>query len=128
MRTLILAALLAAPLLSSCAGAVIGVGAGMIASKELLDNNTYVSNIDREVKQVWPVVKSYLSQASPDLVEIDEELRVAQARVDGSLITISVESYGVDRCIMKVAASRYAMSDGEMAGVVVDRIHQKLGL
>ena len=128
MRTLILAALVAVPLFSSCAGAVIGVGAGLIASQEMLDNSNFISNINMDVKQVWPVVKSYLSKSSPDVIEIDEELRIAQARVDGSLVTISVEAYGENRSVIRVAASRYAVSDGEMAGMVVDQLHQELGI
>lgn len=128
MRTLILAALVAVPLFSSCAGAVIGVGAGIVASQELLNNSTFVTNVNMDVKQVWPVVKSYLSKASPDVIEIDENLRIAQARVDGSLVTISVETYDVHRSVIRVAASRYAVTDGEMAEIVVDQLHQELGI
>jgi len=126
MRNLILASLLAMPLFSGCAAAVIGVGAGIVASQELLDNDTYVSHLNQDVKHVWPVVKTYLSDASPDLIEVDEALRVAQARIDGSLVTVSVEAYDIDRCIMKVGARRYGVNDGEMAGLVVERLHKRL--
>lgn len=127
MRNLILASLLTVPMLTGCAAAVIGVGAGIVASQELLDNDTYVSHINQDVKVVWPVVKTYLSETSPDLIEVDETLRVAQARIDGSLVTVSVEAYDIDRSVMRCTARKYGVNNGEIAGLVVDRIHKRLG-
>ena len=70
MRTTMLALFLALPFVSSCA--VAGVAAGVVVSQEVLDNNTYVSHIERDVSFVWPEVKIYLSEASLDLIEVDE--------------------------------------------------------
>jgi len=126
MRNLILASLLTLPLVSSCAAAVIGVGAGIVASQELLDNDTYVSHLNQDAKEVWPVVKAYLADASPDLIEFDDALRTAQARIDGSMVTVSVEAYDIDRSVMRVSAKKYGVTDGETAGLVMERIHKRL--
>ncbi len=125
MRTLILASICTLPLLSSCVAAV-AAGAGLIASQEILDNNTYVSHVQRDVSYVWPEVKTFLSDSSLDLVEIDEDLRVARARIDGAMVTVSVEAYDIDYCVLKVSAKKFAVNDGEMARVVMERIHRRL--
>ena len=126
MRTSILTALLALPLVSSCAAAVIGAGVGLMASQELLDNNTYISHIERDVSFVWPEVKLYLSETSLDLIEVDEELRTVEARIDGADVLASVEAWDIDRTIVRVQARKFGVNDGEMARVIMDRIHQRL--
>lgn len=124
MRTSILTALLALPLVSSCA--VIGAGVGIVASQELLDNNTYISTIERDVSFVWPEVKLYLSETSLDLIEVNEELRTVEARIDGADVLASVEAWDIDRTIVRVQARKFGVNDGEMARVIMDRIHQRL--
>jgi hypothetical protein len=106
--------------------AVAGVGAGVIASQELLDNNTYVAHFQKDVSFVWPEVKTFLSESSLDLIEIDEELRVARARIDGAMVTVSVEAYDIDQSVMRVSAKQFGVNDGEMAGVVTERIHRRM--
>jgi hypothetical protein len=125
MRTLILASLCTLPLVSSCA-ALVAAGAGVVVSQELLDNNTYVSHVQQDVSVVWPEVKTFLSDSSLDLVDIDEELRVAKARIDGAMVTVAVEAYDIDYSVLRVSAKQYGVNDGEMAGVVMERIHRRL--
>jgi hypothetical protein len=126
MRTSILTALLVLPLVSSCAAAVIGGAVGLVASQELLDNNTYISTIERDVSFVWPEVKLYLSETSLDLIQVNEELRTVQARIDGADVLASVEAWDIDRTIVRVQARKFGVNDGEMARVIMDRIHQRL--
>jgi len=126
MRKLILVSLLALPVLPSCAGLVVGGVAGIIASQELMDNNVYVTHIQKDVSFVWPEVKTYLSDSSLDLIEIDEELRVANAKIDGAMVTVSVEAYDIDHSVMKVAAKKFGVNDGEIAGLVTERINRRL--
>ena len=126
MRKLIPAVLLALPLLPSCAGLLIGAGVGLIASQELMDNNSYVTHIQKDVSYVWPEVKTYLSDSSLDLIEIDEELRVAKAKIDGAMVTVSVEAYDIDHSVMNVAAKKFGVTDGEMARIVTERINRRL--
>jgi hypothetical protein len=126
MRKLVLAASLLVPLLTGCAAAAIGVGAGVIASQEMLDNDTYVSYVNKDVRDVWPTVKSFLSDASLDIIEVDDEPRVAKAKIDGASVTVAVEAYDVDKSMMRVSARRFGVNDGEMAGIIMERIHRRL--
>ena len=126
IRTPALVALLALPLLSSCAAAVIGGVAGLVASQEMLDNNTYVSHVQRDVSFVWPEVKMYLSETSLDLIEPDEELRTVKARIDGADVLVAVEAWDIDNTIIRVQARKFGVNDGEMARVIMERIHQRL--
>ena len=71
MRIPIFALALTIPLaLSSCF--VAGAAAAVVVSQEMLDNNTYVSNINQDVKSVWPTVKVFMADTSLEMVEIDE--------------------------------------------------------
>lgn len=124
MRTTMIASLLALPLVSSCA--VVGLGAGVVVSQELLDNNTYVSHIERDISFVWPEVKIYLSEASLDLIEVDESTRTAKARIDGADVRASVEAWDMDRTIIRMEAKRFGVNDGEMARTIMERIHERL--
>jgi len=126
MRTTMLASLLALPLVSSCAAALIGAGAGLVASQELLDNNTYVSHIERDISYVWPEVKIYLSEASLDLIDVDEPKRTVEARIDGADVLASVEAWDMDRTIVRVEARKFGVNDGELARTIMERIHARL--
>jgi hypothetical protein len=121
-----LLALLALPLGSSCAAALLGAGAGLIASQELLDNNTYVSHIERDISYVWPEVKIYLSEASLDLIDVDEPKRTVEARIDGADVVTSVEAWDMDRTIVRVEAKKLGVNDGELARTIMERIHARL--
>jgi hypothetical protein len=71
-------------------------------------------------------VKLYLSETSLDLIEVDEELRTVEARIDGADVLASVEAWDIDRTIVRVQARKFGVNDGEMARVIMDRIHQRL--
>jgi len=121
MNKLILASLALLPFVSGCA-AVIGVGAGLVISQEMTDNNTFVTHLNSDLDTVWPTVKSTLSEASLGLVDVDEELRVARAKVDGATVTVSCEAYDNDKTIMRVMARRYGLNAGETAQKVHEQI------
>lgn len=126
MRTRYLALALTLPLVSSSCVAALGVGAGIVASQELANNNTYITHLNQDVKTVWPQVKLFLADASMELIEMDDELRVARARIDGSVVTVGVEAYDIDRTVMKVNARKFGVNDGEMARIVTERIQHRL--
>jgi hypothetical protein len=125
MKQLILSCLALLPLVSGCA-AVIGVGAGLIISQEMLDNNTFVTHLNSPVSKVWPTCKSTLSESSLGLVDFDDQLRVARAKVDGATVTVACEAYDNDKTIMRVMARRYGLNAGETAQTVQDKILQAL--
>jgi hypothetical protein len=125
MRKLLLPALLLAPLLQGCA-AILGVGAGVLISQEMLDNSTYVARLDVGVDRLWTSAKTTLSHMSLKPIETDDDLRTAEATVDGSAVAISVEAYDLDRSILKVAAKKYGVANGEMAKLTLDKIVEDL--
>ena len=128
MNKAILLALLSLPLVPLTQGclAAVGVGAGLVLSQEMLDNDTYVTRLNSDVRNVWPTVKTTLSGASLELIQVDEELRVARAKVDGANVTVSVEAYDIDKSILRVMARKYGMNNGEVAGLVHDKIVRDL--
>ena len=72
MRTPILCLALSVPLaLSSCAVVAGGIAA-VVISQEMMDNNTFVSQINQDVKAVWPTVKLFMAETSLEMVEIEE--------------------------------------------------------
>jgi hypothetical protein len=128
MQKTIILALLSLPLVPLTQGclAAVGVGAGLVLSQDLLDNNTYVTRLNTDVRRVWPTVKTTLSGASLELIEVDEELRVARAKVDGANVTVSVEAFDIDKSILRVTARKFGMNDGELARLMHDKIVRDL--
>lgn len=113
-------------LLSSCAGIVAGGVAAVVVSQEMLDNNTYVSHVNQDVSQVWPTAKVFLAEQSQELIETDDQARWASADVDGAKVEISVEAYDLDKSVVRVAAKRYGVNDGDMARIITERITRRL--
>jgi uncharacterized protein DUF3568 len=128
MRIAILAALLAVPVFSSCLAAAVGVGVGVVASQEMLDNNTYETRLNLDVKKVWPEVKTALSDASLGVIEVDENVRMAKAKIDGASVTVTVEAFDENKTVMRTNARKYGgmLSDGEMARLIQERILRRL--
>ena len=127
MRTTLLCALLIAPLLSGClAAAAVGAGAALVVSQDMLDNNTFLTRLNSDVTEVWPQVKLYLSEASTQLIEVDDDLRMANAKIDGCTVTVSVEAYDYGRSDLTVRATRFGLNRGDIARVVTDRITRRM--
>lgn len=122
MRNALLVCVLALPFVPGCAAAAVGVGVGLIVSQDVLDNNTYVTQLNKEVGHTWQTVKMTLSDESPQVIELDENLRVCRANINGSQVTVAVESYDHDTSIMRVSARRYGLNDGETARQVQESI------
>ena len=119
-------ALVAPTLLTGCAGLVVGGVAGVVIAQEMLDNNSYVSQLNQDVTVVWPTVKVFLAETSMELIEIDEPARIAKAKIDGATVAVGVEAYDLDKTQMRVSAKRYGVNDGEMARLIMERIHRRI--
>lgn len=113
--------LLLALILPGC-GALLGVGAGVAISQDVLDSNVYVAQIQEDTEIVWAVAKSSLGQQADTPIKVDDDLRVATGVVHGHDITLSVETRDMNACRMKVSASQYGIENGEMAEMVMNRI------
>ena len=122
MRTTLLTALFVLPLISSGCAAVLGVGAGVIISQDMLDNNTFVARIDEDVQVAWAVSKASLGGQAELPIRVNDSERGAIARIDGADVTISVEAYDQDTCQLIVSARKYGVSNGEIAQLVFNRI------
>ena len=116
MKTRLVLAVLLLPLAARCVAAAVGAVGGIVLSQEIADNKTYVSHLNLDVKQVWPIAKTTLSEASLELIEVDEAIRMAKAKIDGSTVTVNVEPYDIDKSILQVRArSQFGLPDGDTA-------------
>jgi hypothetical protein len=113
--------LLLPPLLSGC-GAVLGVGAGVVISQDLMDNNTYVAQISEDIDVAWAKVKVSLGKQSDVPMQIDDDRRAAIAEIDDARVTVSVEAYDAGRCRLLVSARKYGVTNGEIADLVFGRL------
>lgn len=125
MRSTALLAAILCLILPGCV-ALLGVGAGIVISQDILDNETYVAQLQEDVDVAWAVAKSSLSHQSESPIEVEDDLRTARGLVDDADVIVSVEAYDLNRCRMSVSASKYGISNGEIAEMVFDRILKDL--
>jgi hypothetical protein len=107
-------------------GAVLGVGAGVLISQDVVDSKQYVAIINRDAKITWATAKSVLSHESEELVDTDEDLRTCQGTVDGATVKVGVEVYDLNTARLSVSAKQYGVDNGEMAKYVLDKIVRAL--
>jgi hypothetical protein len=127
MRNLVLASLLLVPLASSCVLAAAGA-AGVVASGNLTDSNVYVTQVNCDSRSAWNITKKFLAEQSKELIEWDDQTRVAKANIDDSVVTVKIETWDVDQCQMTVSAKKFlaTMNDGEMAKIISERLVRRM--
>jgi hypothetical protein len=132
MRTpkLLLASLLTVTALltvttAGCAAVAAGAAA-VVISQDVLDNNVYVARLDRPAEIVWASAKVALSHLSPKPYDVQDDVRTAVADVDDAKVTVSVDTYDLNRSTLRVSARKYGVNNGEIAKMVYDRILQEL--
>ena len=132
MRKLLRTSLLLAPL---SLGMALGLGgclvagaaaAGILVSQEVLDNNVYVATLDRDANQVWASAKVALNRASLKPIDVQDDVRQAVADIDDAKVTVSVETYDLNRSTLRVSAKKYGVNNGEIAKMVYDKILHEL--
>ena len=103
-------------------------GVGVVASEQILDNNVYASHVDMDAKQVWGISKKFLADQSKELIEYDDATRVAKAKIDDSSVTVSVEAWDVDKCVLHVSAKKFlsTINDGDMARIISERLMRRI--
>jgi hypothetical protein len=126
MRQPILALCLLVPLVSACAAAAAGVGAGILISQEGTDNSTYVAKVNHDVRDAWTTAKIALGHASTKPIGAQDDLRTATAEIDGGKVTVTVEAFDLDQTVIKVSAKKYGINNGELAKMTLDRILSEL--
>ncbi len=128
MRTAVFATLLAIPLLTGCFAMAAGAVGGLVLSSEVSGSNIYETRLNLDVSKVWPVVKTTLSDTSMETIEINDEIRMAKAKIEGASVTVSCEAYDLDKTVMKTRASKFAgtINDADMAKMIQERIILRL--
>lgn len=119
--SILLAALVAAPLLQGCI-AVAGAVGGVLLGQEVLRDEVYSGFIDVDANRAWSTVKTTLNNASLKPIDVDDDTRKAEAEIDGARVTVTVETYDLNRSTFRVSAKKYGVSNGEIAKSVFDRI------
>lgn len=107
-------------------GAVLGVGAGVLISQDVIDSKKYVAIVNRDADIVWVTAKSILSHDSHELVETDEDLRICSGTIEASTVTVGVEVYDLSTARLTVSAKKYGVSDGTTAESVLNKIVRAL--
>jgi len=125
MRQSVLSAFLLALLLPSCLAVAAGVGAGVILSQEM-DNNTYVAHVQQDADVVWATAKATFAHRSSELLETDEDLRIAEGVVDNAKVRVSVEVYDLGHSVLRVSAKKYGVNNGEIAEMVMQDIIRQI--
>ena len=107
----------------ACFPALLGVGAGVVISHEVLENNTYVAQVSEGAALTWAIAKSSLTHQASGPITVNDDLRSATGPVEDSTVTVSVETFDDETCRLKVAARRnYGLNDGPSAEAALQRI------
>ncbi|HEV8114039.1 MAG TPA: DUF3568 family protein [Planctomycetota bacterium] len=120
-RLLAIPLLITAASLSSCAAIAVGAAA-VVVSQDVLDNNVYVATLDRGPDQVWASAKVALNHASMKPIDAQDDMRKATATIDDATVTVSVETYDLNRSTLRVSAKKYGVNNGQIAKMVYDKI------
>ncbi len=106
--------------------ALLGIGAGVVISQDMVDNSTYVAQLKEDVNVAWAIAKSSASHQASKPIETDEDLRVITATIDEAVVTISVEAYDMNQTRLQVSAKKFAVANGEIAEMVFNRILKRM--
>ena len=106
----------------ACFPAILGVGAGVVISHEVLENNTYVAQVSEGAALTWATSKASLTHQASGPITVDNDLRTATGPIDDANVTVSVETYDDETCRLKVAARSYGLNDGPTAEAVLHKI------
>ena len=109
---LFLAVALCAP---ACFPALLGVGAGLVLSHDVLDNNTYTAHVNERAALTWVIAKSSLTHQASDPIKVNDDLRSAEGKVNGATVTVNVEVYDNVSSRLMVSAHKYGVNNGQAA-------------
>lgn len=106
----------------ACFPALLGVGAGVVISRDVLENNTYLAHINEGATLTWAVSKSSLTHQASGPITVNDDLRTATGPVNGGTVTISVETFDDNSCRLLVFARKYSLNNGPIAEAVLNRL------
>jgi len=105
---------------------VLFVSTAAVMLSQEFTQNARVAYIQEEADMVWLNVKSSLSHMSLDPINVDNDLRAAQAWVDGAQVTVHVETYEVGETQLSVAAKKLGLYNGQVADDVLLRLRRDM--
>jgi len=106
----------------ACFPALLGVGAGVVISHEVLENNTYVAQVSEGAALTWAIAKSSLTHQSENPIMVNDDLRTATGDIGDAKVTVSVETFDDESCRLKVSARSYGLNDGPSAEAALQQI------
>jgi len=107
---------------------IAGAATGVVLAQEVMDQSTYVVQLQRPAEVIWEEVKVSLSRQATGPLTVDEALRAAVGTVDGRKVTVSVEAFDQRSSRMVIFASHYGMADGEAADTVTKQLIKDIQL
>jgi hypothetical protein len=124
MRKTFLACICVLPFLTACEVLFVSTAAIMLSQE--FTQNARVAFIPEESDMVWLSVKSSMSHMSLEPIHVDNDLRAAQASIDGAQITVHVETYEVGETQLSVAAKKLGLYNGKVADDVLMRLRRDM--
>jgi hypothetical protein len=113
--------------LPSCLLAV-GGAAGYAFGQELVVTETPTSIELVDVETVWASAQQSMeNRADPGGIEVTSYPRRIECEFSGATVEIDVEAYDLNRTLIRVKASRFMSSDGNVARMVLNYIIDDLG-
>ena len=106
----------------ACFPALLGVGAGVVISHEVMENNTYVAQVSEGAALTWAIAKSSLTHQSENPIMVNDDLRTATGDIGDAKVTVSVETFDDESCRLKVSARSYGLNDGPSAEAALQQI------
>jgi hypothetical protein len=113
------------PLFQGCVVAA-AAGTGAVAGSVMMEDNTYISHLNTDSGRTWAQTKSTLSRKSAKPLDVDENHRRAVADMDGTTVTVTVETYDLNVSVLRVSAKKYGFPENDIAKIVLDRITEDL--
>ena len=124
LRTLLALSL---PLLPGCA-LVAGAGVGYVVYEKALNDSVHEAQVKDDVERVWASVQETMEILVDPKTEpvVHDFPRTIEAKVDGADVEVEVETYDLERTVIRVRADKYLGRDESTASVVMNKILDRL--
>lgn len=122
--TIALGVLLASTSLFSSCALMAGAAAGGAVYNEFADNKVYEAHFTMDAEELWHSAKATVSHMATDPITVDRDLRSLTAKIDGTVVVISVETFDLNQSILHVEAKYYGVVDGETGSQVLAKIRE----
>jgi hypothetical protein len=107
---------------------VAGAGVGYVVYEKALNDSVHEAQVKDDVDRVWASVQETMDILVDPKTEpvVHSFPRMIQAKVDGADVEVEVETYDLERTVIRVRAEKYLGSDESTASVVMNKILDRL--